>query len=123
MKSSAGGGSLWGTYDESAQESSFKDAVGEWRSGEGEADKEASEAPKYGGALWGVYDEKEMEVGFKDAVQEWRGPEKEETAHSVEVEAKPMEQKEKRSCWQCYKLHWSEVTLYGSRGIIIISKP
>ena len=68
----------------------------------------------YGGALWGTYDESANENSFKEAIQEWRGePAKLPADQTTEVgeQAEIAAPKEKRSCWQCYKLHWSDVSL------------
>ena len=111
--SNGGGGSLWGSFDEQAMEAGFKDAVSEWR-GEPEAEKAAAQQrgpPKYGGSLWGDYDEGANEAGFKDAVSEWRGDPEEKGAEPTNEAGQQALTREKRSCWQCYKLHWSDVSL------------
>jgi len=109
-----GGGSLWGSYNEAAENSSFQDALSEWRTGGTASFKNTN-----GGELWGAYDEREQEHSFREAVAEWRGEgDKAQPtdvgAHSVAtaVQQDGMAAREKKSCWQCYKLHFADASLF-----------
>lgn len=108
-----GNGSLWGTFDEAAQQSAFADAVNDWRGGGTKASTTGAGNSSAGGALWGSFDEEAQKNSFQEAVKGWRGeavvtePVGSTQAESTSVGAAAPS---KSSCYQCYKLFWSDKT-------------
>eukprot|EP00656_Telonema_subtile_P050192 TRINITY_DN6439_c0_g1_i2.p1 TRINITY_DN6439_c0_g1~~TRINITY_DN6439_c0_g1_i2.p1 ORF type:complete len:367 (-),score=119.31 TRINITY_DN6439_c0_g1_i2:132-1232(-) len=109
--------SLWGSFDEAAQESAFADAVLDWRGGgvgTSTGNNGGAAAGSTGGSLWGTFDEEGQKESFQQAVSGWRDEGSTATtvaslnsvqAEGTSVEAVPAA---KASCYQCYKLFWSD---------------